>query len=121
MSKAAMKDSTVGEVVNLMSVDAQRIQDVATYLWMIWSSPVQILVAVIFLYYVIGWAVLAGVAVLILMLPINAYVASIIEKLQVRFHSVHPWFAAIPPLSSKTFGIPYLQCVILGYMNENVS
>ena len=42
MSNEARKDTTVGEIVNLMSVDAQRLQDVTGYLWMLWSSPLQV-------------------------------------------------------------------------------
>ena len=42
MSHEARKDTTVGEIVNLMSVDAQRLQDVTGYLWMLWSSPLQV-------------------------------------------------------------------------------
>ncbi len=36
MSVAAKKVSTVGEVVNLMSVDVQRIMDLIPYINMIW-------------------------------------------------------------------------------------
>ena len=36
MNSAAKKDSTVGEIVNLMSVDAQRFMDLIPYLNMLW-------------------------------------------------------------------------------------
>lgn len=42
MSNESRTASTVGEIVNLMSVDAQRLQDVTGYLWMFWSCPLQI-------------------------------------------------------------------------------
>ena len=36
MNSASKKDSTVGEIVNLMSVDAQRFMDLIPYLNMLW-------------------------------------------------------------------------------------
>ncbi|KAG8222673.1 hypothetical protein J437_LFUL002555 [Ladona fulva] len=50
MSNSARKESTVGEIVNLMSVDAQRFMDLTAYLNMIWSAPLQITLALYFLW-----------------------------------------------------------------------
>ena len=85
MSNDARKTSTVGEIVNLMSVDAQRLQDVTGYLWMVWSSPLQIIVALWLLWGIMGPSVLAGLAVMILLLPLNGYLASVQRKMQIRF------------------------------------
>ena len=60
MSNESRKDVTVGEIVNLMSVDAQRLQDVAGYIWMIWSAPFQITIAIYMLWGIVGPSVLAG-------------------------------------------------------------
>ena len=54
MSSSSRKDSTVGEIVNLMAVDAQRFMDLTTYLNMIWSAPLQIALAIYFLYDILG-------------------------------------------------------------------
>lgn len=54
LSNAARKDSTVGEIVNLMSVDAQRFMDLTTYLNMVWSAPLQISLALYFLWQTLG-------------------------------------------------------------------
>lgn len=54
MNSQARKTSTVGEIVNLMSVDCQRIQDITGYLWMLWSAPVQITLALVLLWNTIG-------------------------------------------------------------------
>ena len=54
MSSSSRKDSTVGEIVNLMAVDAQRFMDLTTYLNMIWSAPLQIGLAIYFLYAILG-------------------------------------------------------------------
>lgn len=83
MSNEARKTSTVGEIVNLMSVDAQRMQDVMGYLWMVWSSPLQIIIAVYLLWGIMGPSVLTGLGVMILLIPLNGILATFQRKLQV--------------------------------------
>lgn len=83
MSNDARRTTTIGEIVNLMSVDAERIMEVVQYLWMIWSSPLQICIAIYLLYGILGPAVFAGLAAILIMFPINSILASIEAKLQV--------------------------------------
>ncbi|XP_071376110.1 multidrug resistance-associated protein 1 isoform X3 [Centroberyx affinis] len=83
ISNAARRTSTVGEIVNLMSVDAQRFMDLITYINMIWSAPLQVVLALYFLWQTLGPSVLAGVAVMILMVPINGVIAMKTKTYQV--------------------------------------
>ncbi|ORZ19904.1 multi drug resistance-associated protein MRP [Absidia repens] len=75
LSNASRQQSTVGEIVNHMSVDAQRLMDLCTYLHIVWSGPLQIVIALVFLYGTMGPSIWAGVAVLILTIPLNTYLA----------------------------------------------
>ncbi|XP_061612364.1 ATP-binding cassette sub-family C member 3 isoform X3 [Phyllopteryx taeniolatus] len=75
ITNAAKRSSTLGEVVNLMSVDAQRFMDLTTFLNMLWSAPLQIMLTLYFLWQNLGPSVLAGVAVMILLIPFNAVIA----------------------------------------------
>ncbi|XP_063974569.1 multidrug resistance-associated protein 1 isoform X1 [Diachasmimorpha longicaudata] len=84
MSNSARKESTVGEIVNLMSVDAQRFMDLIAYINMIWSAPLQIALALYFLWGILGPSVLAGLAVMIILIPVNALIASKVKTLQIR-------------------------------------
>ncbi|XP_015175308.1 PREDICTED: multidrug resistance-associated protein 1 isoform X5 [Polistes dominula] len=84
MSNSARKESTLGEIVNLMSVDAQRFMDLTAYINMIWSAPLQIILALSFLWEKLGPAVLAGLAVMIVLIPINALIANKVKTLQIR-------------------------------------
>ncbi|KAM6118909.1 ATP-binding cassette sub-family C member 3 isoform 2-T2 [Phoenicopterus ruber ruber] len=52
ITNSAKRSSTVGEIVNLMSVDAQRFMDLMTFLNMLWSAPLQIFLALYFLWQV---------------------------------------------------------------------
>ncbi|XP_041856879.1 multidrug resistance-associated protein 1 isoform X2 [Melanotaenia boesemani] len=83
ISSAARRTSTVGEIVNLMSVDAQRFMDLITYINMIWSAPLQVVLALYFLWQNLGPSVLAGVAVMVLMVPVNAVIAMKTKTYQV--------------------------------------
>ncbi|XP_073695376.1 multidrug resistance-associated protein 1 isoform X1 [Garra rufa] len=83
ITNAARRTSTVGEIVNLMSVDAQRFMDLITYINMIWSAPLQVILALYFLWLNLGPSVLAGVAVMVLMVPVNAVIAMKTKTYQV--------------------------------------
>ncbi|XP_076338372.1 multidrug-Resistance like Protein 1 isoform X1 [Tachypleus tridentatus] len=84
MSNSARKELTMGEIVNLMSVDAQRFMDLMTFLNLLWSAPLQIILALVFLWDELGPSVLAGLGIMILMIPINGVIASHTKKLQVK-------------------------------------
>ncbi|KAF9948426.1 hypothetical protein BGZ72_009661 [Mortierella alpina] len=72
LSNSARQDFTVGEIVNHMSIDAQRIQDLLNYLHVLWSGVFQITVTLYLLYSTMGWSIFAGLAVMFLMIPLNA-------------------------------------------------
>ncbi|KAJ1562778.1 hypothetical protein HK096_003457 [Nowakowskiella sp. JEL0078] len=72
LSNNSRQKSTVGEIVNLMSVDASRIMDTNLQILLNFES---------LLYHTLGVAIFAGVAVMIVMIPINAAIVSITRKL----------------------------------------
>ncbi|KFW76415.1 Canalicular multispecific organic anion transporter 1, partial [Manacus vitellinus] len=84
MSNATRKESTVGETVNLMSADAQRFMDMANFIHQLWSSPLQIILSIVFLWAELGASVLAGLAVMVLLIPINAFLVAKAKTIQVR-------------------------------------
>ncbi|CAN7994942.1 unnamed protein product, partial [Ixodes hexagonus] len=84
LSNAAKKESTTGEIVNLMSNDAQKFMELMVFLNMLWSAPFQIALALYFLWDLLGVAVLSGVGVMVLMVPVNGFLAAYSKKLQTR-------------------------------------
>uniref|UniRef100_A0A7N8XKB9 ATP-binding cassette, sub-family C (CFTR/MRP), member 2 n=1 Tax=Mastacembelus armatus TaxID=205130 RepID=A0A7N8XKB9_9TELE len=84
VSNDTRKESTVGETVNLMSADAQRFNDVTNFIHLLWSCPLQIILSIVFLWIELGPSVLAGLAVMGLMVPINGLLATKARKLQVE-------------------------------------
>uniref|UniRef100_A0A452UFR3 Multidrug resistance-associated protein 1-like n=1 Tax=Ursus maritimus TaxID=29073 RepID=A0A452UFR3_URSMA len=83
LSNVSRKRFSTGEVINLMSADAQQLMDLTANLNLLWSAPFQILMAVSLLWQELGPAVLAGVAVLVFVIPINALVATRVKKLKI--------------------------------------
>ncbi|XP_069974346.1 multidrug resistance-associated protein 1 [Penaeus vannamei] len=83
ISSSARKESTVGEIVNLMSVDAQRFMDLTSYINMLWSAPLQIALALYFLWDLLGPSVLAGLAVMIVLIPVNGFIANKTKQFQI--------------------------------------
>ncbi|XP_012623794.1 ATP-binding cassette sub-family C member 2 [Microcebus murinus] len=84
LSNLARKQYTVGETVNLMSVDAQKLMDVTNFIHMLWSSFLQILLSIYFLWRELGPSVLAGVGVMVLLIPVNAILTTKNRNIQVK-------------------------------------
>lgn len=66
-----------------MSADAQRFNDVTNFIHLLWSCPLQIILSIAFLWMELGPSVLAGLAVMVLMVPINGLLANKARKFQV--------------------------------------
>ena len=69
--------------MNLMAVDAQRVMQLVQSLNQLWSAPFQICVAIYFLYVTMGVAVLAGLGMLIMLIPLNLLITRLARKIQV--------------------------------------
>ncbi|XP_065597920.1 multidrug resistance-associated protein 1-like [Cyrtonyx montezumae] len=82
LANSSRRRYTTGEMVNLMSADAQQLMELTVNINLLWSAPFQIIVAVIFLWKELGPSVLAGVAVLLLVIPVNALIAAKVKSLK---------------------------------------
>merc|ERR1719203_2633557 len=75
LAASQRQTKSTGEITNLVSVDAQRLQDLTTYLHAIWYSFLQIGLAIFFLWQQLGPSCLGGVAVIVIMMPLSKTVA----------------------------------------------
>ncbi|KAH9967354.1 metal resistance protein YCF1 [Russula dissimulans] len=73
-----------GDIVNLMSVDASRLQDLCTYGFMAISAPFQVTLAFVSLYNLLGWSAFVGVAIMVVSVPLNTMIANFLKNLQVK-------------------------------------
>ncbi|KAJ6634924.1 Multidrug resistance-associated protein 1, partial [Pseudolycoriella hygida] len=84
LSNTAKKETATGEIVNLMAVDAQCFMDLLIYVNSIWSAPLQIILALYFLWGNLGPSVLAGLAVMILLSPISNFCITRLNALEFK-------------------------------------
>uniref|UniRef100_A0A8B9ZTY5 Multidrug resistance-associated protein 1 n=1 Tax=Anas zonorhyncha TaxID=75864 RepID=A0A8B9ZTY5_9AVES len=82
LANSSRRNYTTGEIVNLMSADAQQLMELTVNINLLWSAPFQIIMAVVFLWKELGSSALAGVAVLLLVIPINALIAAKVKSLK---------------------------------------
>ena len=77
-------DFSVGQVMNYMNIDTDRIVNFSPSLQALWSLPFQFIVSFYLLYNQLGWAVLAGLGITIIMFPINKCIADLIGKFSTK-------------------------------------
>ncbi|NXG80702.1 MRP1 protein, partial [Baryphthengus martii] len=71
MSNASRKAATVGEIVNLLSVDIQKLMDLIIYFNGTWLAPIRIIICFVFLWQLLGPSALTSIAVFLFLLPLN--------------------------------------------------
>lgn len=76
-----MNQFNMGEIVNFMSTDSDRIVNFFQSFHAFWSLPVQIIIVLFLLYQQIGLTFLIGLIFAIILIPINKVIASKIAKL----------------------------------------
>ncbi len=101
-----------------MSADAQRFNDVTNFIHLLWSCPLQIILAIFFLWLELGPSVLAGLAVMVLMVPINALLATKARKLQVSRDS-RPYRIDVDTMYTNSYRPVVL--VLLNYSLKYIS
>ncbi|KAF9438262.1 hypothetical protein BGZ76_008903, partial [Entomortierella beljakovae] len=82
LSNTSRQEFTVGEIVNHMSIDTQRIENVVNYLHALWSSIFQMAITLYLLYTTLGWSVFVGIGVMSLMVPLNGKLSLASQKYQ---------------------------------------
>uniref|UniRef100_A0A5B6ZBR8 ABC-type xenobiotic transporter n=1 Tax=Davidia involucrata TaxID=16924 RepID=A0A5B6ZBR8_DAVIN len=70
-----------GKITNLMTTDAEALQQISQSLHTLWSAPFRIIIAMVLLYQQLGVASLLGALLLVLMFPIQTFVISKMRKL----------------------------------------
>ncbi|KAJ2609708.1 hypothetical protein H4S08_003934 [Coemansia sp. RSA 1365] len=73
LSNDTRQQFNIGGIVTHMSVDTQRVADfTANFSHHLWSSPLQITLAMFLLYRTLGWTTFAGVLAMLISIPISA-------------------------------------------------
>ncbi|XP_010843691.1 PREDICTED: multidrug resistance-associated protein 4-like [Bison bison bison] len=72
LSSSAMGKTTTGQIVNLLSNDVNRFDQVTVFLHYLWVGPLQVIAVTALLWMEIGMSCLAGMAVLIILLLLQS-------------------------------------------------
>ncbi|CAO3660699.1 unnamed protein product [Umbelopsis vinacea] len=86
-SEEVVSESTTGKITNLMSVDAERLAEMSSYIHIFYSCPFEILIGVAFLYRMMGNAALFGLTVMIFSIPLHHYMGKKYNRVQERLMS----------------------------------
>ncbi|KAF9542241.1 hypothetical protein EC957_002193 [Mortierella hygrophila] len=82
LSPTARSKSTLGEISNYMAVDTESWMAAGNLLPLIFTLPVEIGLGIWLLYRLLGWSLLAGLAVFAIVSPIQALFASFLHSYQ---------------------------------------
>ncbi|CAH2078696.1 unnamed protein product [Thlaspi arvense] len=80
LEKANRSGFSEGEIQTFMSVDADRIVNLCNSLHDMWSLPLQIGIALYLLYTQVKFAFLSGLAITILLIPVNKWISVLIAS-----------------------------------------
>ncbi|VAH23045.1 unnamed protein product [Triticum turgidum subsp. durum] len=81
LTNDSRKKFASGRITNLISTDAESLQQVCQQLHNLWSAPFRIVIAMVLLYAQLGPAALVGAIMLALLFPVQTVIISKMEKL----------------------------------------
>ena len=65
-----------GAIINLMSVDSFKVSEICAYLHFLFPTvPIQLVVAVILLYQILGWSSIASIGIMFCLSPLNVWIS----------------------------------------------
>uniref|UniRef100_A0A7M4G370 Multidrug resistance-associated protein 4 n=1 Tax=Crocodylus porosus TaxID=8502 RepID=A0A7M4G370_CROPO len=84
LSNSAMAKTTTGQIVNLLSNDVNKFDQVTIFLHFLWAGPLQAIAVTVLLWIEIGPSCLAGMAVLIILLPLQTCIGRLFSSFRSR-------------------------------------
>ncbi|KAF2353844.1 ABC transporter type 1 transmembrane domain [Trinorchestia longiramus] len=84
LSKAALANTTVGQMVNLLSNDVNRFDTSVVFLNYLWVGPLQLAIVTVILWYLLGVACFAGLIVIVLFIPLQSLMGKVFSRLRLQ-------------------------------------
>ncbi|KDR71021.1 hypothetical protein GALMADRAFT_254171 [Galerina marginata CBS 339.88] len=97
----AKTDNLVGKINTLVTVDLDNITNSKDILMLVLQVPLELTLAVVFLYDILGWSAIVGFASIVMLLPVPAYIA--IERTDARVQTVTETIGVLRMI--KLFGL----------------
>ncbi|KAI9139943.1 P-loop containing nucleoside triphosphate hydrolase protein [Paraphysoderma sedebokerense] len=74
--------TSVGKITNLHSTDSSKLHGYTCFIHYLFVTPIRILIGISSLYWVLGWSALTGIAIMVVLIPIQSYLSKCISKEQ---------------------------------------
>ncbi|CAH2068680.1 unnamed protein product, partial [Iphiclides podalirius] len=84
LSKTALGETTVGQVVNLLSNDVNRFDVAIIFLHYLWIGPLATVIIAYFMWLEISWAAVVGVGFMLAFIPLQAYFGKRTSELRLK-------------------------------------
>ncbi|CEF71103.1 ATP-binding cassette sub-family C member 8 [Strongyloides ratti] len=80
LSNIARKEKTVGEIVNIMAIDIEKLQLCVNQIHQYWANPLQLLLVLVFLVKTLKYFALSGIIVMFLLVILTYLFSTFIKK-----------------------------------------
>ncbi|XP_071956886.1 ATP-binding cassette sub-family C member 4-like [Antedon mediterranea] len=84
LSSIALGKTTVGQIVNILSNDVNRFDQALLFIPYLWIGPLQVIIVTVLLWYELGPSCFAGMSILLLMAPLQAWFGSLCSKFRAK-------------------------------------
>nr|WEU39104.1 NIES ABC protein [Daphnia magna] len=119
LSQKALGQTTIGQMVNIMSNDVNRYDLSVNYLHYLWVGPLQTIISMVILLHVIGPSCLVGLAVLILFVPLQSWMGKVFSKLRLetakrtdeRIRTMNEIISAMRVIKMYTWEKPFAKLI----------
>ncbi|KAH9421088.1 Multidrug resistance-associated protein 4 [Dermatophagoides pteronyssinus] len=82
LSRASVNQTAVGQIVNIMSNDVNRMDEFSIFVSYMIVSPIQMLIVIYILFDYIKWTCFVGLALLFLLIPIQVYMGRLFSRVR---------------------------------------
>lgn len=120
LSPESKKNRSTGDIVNIMSVDVARVQDITSQFQMLISAPIKLVLAIISLYSLLGKATFAGIVAMIIMIPLNTLLSrrlKTLHKTQMKYKDERTRTTSELLSSIKSIKLYAIESAILQKLN----
>ncbi|XP_050516933.1 probable multidrug resistance-associated protein lethal(2)03659 [Diabrotica virgifera virgifera] len=126
LSKSALAETTIGQMVNLLSNDVGRFDQAVHHLHYFYIAPIQALIVMVFLYVVVGWTALLGTLFLLLSIPLQSWLGKKTSQFRLktatrtdeRVRLMNEIISGIQVIKMYTWEYPFAKLVELVRGNE---
>ncbi|XP_050293273.1 probable multidrug resistance-associated protein lethal(2)03659 [Anthonomus grandis grandis] len=73
LNKSALAETTVGQMVNLISNDVARFERATLHIHSLWMAPLETIIVIVIMYYSVGYTAMIGVLLLLASIPFQIW------------------------------------------------